>query len=280
MEISRIFRKFAADLGTHIFACFLSAFFALISGIDAGVCRVLGQPRKKQEFMSRKTFSITFLALGVICAVSLVISNILAVKQFDIHIFGLTLPSTAGLLIFPISYIINDCISEVWGYRNARIIIWLAFAANLLAVVMFRLSVALPPSPHWAEMQDSYASVLGLTPRIALASMGAFLLGSFSNALIMSKMKLYHKGRYFWLRAAASTVVGELLDTTFFTVMSFAGVIPNDVIIKIVITETVFKTGYEFVILPITSLVVRYIKRVENTDIYDNNISYNPFSVK
>lgn len=229
--------------------------------------------------MSRKTFSATFLVLGVMCAVCLVISNILAVKQFDIHLFGLTLPSTAGLLIFPISYIINDCISEVWGFKSARLIIWLAFAANLLAVVMFNLSVALPPSPHWASMQDSYASVLSLTPRIAMASMGAFLLGSFSNAFVMSKMKIYHKGRYFWLRAALSTLVGEFIDTVFFTVISFVGVIPNDVIIKIVITETLFKTGYEFVILPITIRVVKIIKRLENSDVYDNDISYNPFSI-
>lgn len=228
----------------------------------------------------KQTYSATFLALGIVCSVCLVISNILAVKQFDIHLFGITCPSTAGLLIFPISYIINDCISEVWGYRNARLIIWLAFVTNLMAVLMFQLSVHLTPSPHWAEMQPAYASVLAQTPRIALASMLAFLLGSFLNAFVMSKMKLRQSGRRFWVRALASTVVGELADTMLFTCLGFLGVIPTKVVFAIVITETLLKTAYEIIILPITSRIVKAIKRRENIDVYDTEISYNPFSFK
>lgn len=228
----------------------------------------------------KRTYSAMFLALGIVTSVCLVVSNILAVKQFDIHLFGMTFPSTAGLIIFPISYIINDCISEVWGYRNARLIIWLAFITNLLAVALFQFSVFLTPSPHWAEMQPAYAMVLAQTPRIALASMLAFLVGAFLNAYVMSRMKLRHKGKHFWLRAVASTLVGELADTFVFTCCAFVGVIPWNVVLGIVATETVLKTSYEIVVLPITSWTVRYIKRHENSDVYDEDLSYNPFSLK
>lgn len=226
----------------------------------------------------KQTYSAMFLALGIVCSVCLVVSNILAVKQFDIHLFGITCPSTAGLLIFPISYIINDCISEVWGYRNARLIIWLSFLTNLMAVLMFQLSVRLTPSPHWAEMQSAYASVLAQTPRIAIASMFAFLSGSFLNAFVMSKMKLRQGGKRFWLRALASTIVGELADTFMFTCLGFLGVIPTKVVFAIIATETLLKTLYELAVLPITARIVNYIKSHENTDIYDSEISYNPFS--
>lgn len=228
----------------------------------------------------KQSYSATFMVLGIVCSVCLVISNMLAVKQFDIHLFGMTFPSTAGLIVFPISYIINDCISEVWGYRSTRFLIWIAFAVNLLAVIMFQISVALTPSPHWVGMQPAYASVLAQTPRIALASMVAFLLGSFLNAYVMSRMKLLQQGRRFWLRAVASTVVGELADTLVFTCLGFVGVIPFDVVMKIVLTETVLKTIFETILLPVTSRVVRYVKMREVTDVYDHKISYNPFSLK
>lgn len=225
----------------------------------------------------KQTYSATFLVMGIVCSVCLVISNILAVKQFDIHLFGLTLPSTAGLIIFPVSYIINDCISEVWGYGRARFIIWIAFAVNLLAVVVFQLSVLLTPSPHWAEMQPAYQSVLAQTPRIAMASMIAFLLGSFLNAFVMSRMKIRQKGRRFWVRAVVSTLVGELADTLFFTCLSFVGVIPIDVVFGIVLTETVLKTAFEVLALPLTARVVEFVKSREQEDVFDDNISYNPF---
>lgn len=227
----------------------------------------------------KQTYSGMFVAMGIVCSVCLVVSNILAVKQFDITVFGHTVPSTAGLIIFPISYIINDCISEVWGYSRTRFLIWIAFATNLLAVVMFQVSVMLPPSPHWTDMQPAYASVLAQTPRIALASMVAFLMGSFLNAFVMSKMKLRQQGRHFWWRAIVSTVVGELADTLCFTCLGFLGVIPTRVVFAIVVTETILKTAFETVALPVTVKVVRYVKQREETDVYDNNISYNPFKL-
>ncbi len=231
--------------------------------------------------MKKKTeFSPALFILGTICCVCLVVSNILAVKQFDISLFGFTFPSTAGLLIFPISYIINDCIAEIWGYKKARLIIWLAFGINFFAIILFQLSVLLPPSPHWADMQVSYASVLAQTPRIAFASLLAFLVGSFLNAYIMSKMKVYYNGRYFAWRAIASTVVGELFDTLIFTTVAFLFVIPFEIVLKIIIVETVLKTLYEIIILPVTKKVVSYIKKTEETDVFDKNISYNILHIK
>lgn len=231
--------------------------------------------------MKKKTyFSPALFILGTICCVCLVISNILAVKQFDFTLFGYTFPSTAGLLIFPISYIINDCIAEIWGYKKARLIIWVAFGINFFAIFLFQLSVLLPPSPHWIEMQDAYSSVLAQTPRIAVASLLAFFTGSFLNAYIMSKMKVRCNGKYFAWRAVASTVVGELFDTFIFTTIGFLFVIPTDVVFKIIVVETVLKTLYEIIILPITTWIVTYIKKKENIDVFDKNISYNILNIK
>lgn len=222
-----------------------------------------------------KQVSLSFMVMGILFTVCLVLSNILAVKQFDI--FGF--PSTAGLIIFPISYVINDCIAEVWGFRKARFIIWIAFAVNFLAILLFQTSVWLEPAPHWT-MQEQYRSVLAQTPRIALASLLAFLCGSFLNAYVMSRMKVMHKGRHFGVRAIASTVVGELADTFVFTTIGFLFVIPTDVVWMIIVTETVLKTLFEVVILPFTSWVVKRVKHIEGTDVYDDGVSYNVLKLK
>lgn len=213
--------------------------------------------------------------MGILFSMCLVLSNILAVKQFEI--FGF--PSTAGLIIFPISYVINDCITEVWGFRKARLIIWIAFAVNFLAILLFQASVALTPAPHWT-MQDSYASVLAQTPRIALASLLAFLVGSFLNSYVMSKMKILHKGKKFGQRAVASTLVGELADTLVFTTIGFLFVIPSSVVFQIIVVETIAKTLFEILVLPITRRVVNYVKLTEETDVYDEDISYSVIKIK
>lgn len=238
---------------------------------------MLGQPRKKQEYMEKQKFSATFVVLAVICSACLVVSNILAVKQFDINLFGIIMPATTAMLIFPISYIINDCIVEVWGYRAARLVIWIAFITNFFVIVLFQMSVALPPSTHWVDMQGAYSAVLAQTPRIAIASLLAFLVGSFLNAYIMSTLKVRHNGKYFGIRAIISTVAGELVDTFIFTMLAFLGVIPFDVVVKIIITETIIKTLYEIVILPITTQMVKRLKRREGIDVYDKDIAYSIF---
>lgn len=219
--------------------------------------------------------TVSFMLMGILFSMCLVLSNILAVKQFEI--FGF--PSTAGLIIFPISYVINDCITEVWGFRKARLIIWIAFAVNFLAILLFQASVALTPAPHWT-MQNSYASVLAQTPRIALASLLAFLVGSFLNSYVMSKMKILHKGKKFGQRAVASTLVGELADTLVFTTIGFLFVIPTSVVFQIIVVETIAKTLFEILVLPITRRVVNYVKLTEETDVYDEGISYSVIKIK
>lgn len=218
--------------------------------------------------------SVSFMLMGILFSMCLVLSNILAVKQFEI----LGFPSTAGLIIFPISYVINDCITEVWGFRKARLIIWIAFAINFLAILLFQVSVDLPPAAHWG-MQNSYASVLAQTPRIALASLLAFLVGSFLNAFVMSKMKILHKGKKFGQRAVASTIVGELADTFVFTTIGFLFVIPLNVVIQIIVVETVAKTLFEILVLPVTRRVVDFVKQTEETDVYDTDISYSVIKI-
>ena len=215
------------------------------------------------------------MVMGILFSVCLVLSNILAVKQFDIWGF----PSTAGLIIFPVSYIINDCIAEVWGFKKARFIIWVAFTVNFFAILLFQVSIALPPADYW-QMQEAYSSVLAQTPRIALASLMAFLCGSFLNAYVMSKMKIMHRGKHFGLRAIASTVVGELADTFIFTTVGFLFVIPLQAVVMIILTETVLKTLFEIVILPLTAKVVRRVKEREGVDVYDDDISYNVLRIK
>ena len=222
-----------------------------------------------------KQLSVSFMVMGILFSVCLVLSNILAVKQFDIWGF----PSTAGLIIFPVSYIINDCIAEVWGFKKARFIIWVAFAVNFFAILLFQVSIALPPADYW-QMQEAYSSVLAQTPRIALASLMAFLCGSFLNAYVMSRMKIMHRGKHFGLRAIASTVVGELADTFIFTTVGFLFVIPLQAVVMIILTETVLKTLFEIVILPLTAKVVRRVKEREGVDVYDDNISYNVLRIK
>ncbi|SHF57132.1 hypothetical protein SAMN05444405_110122 [Bacteroides luti] len=219
--------------------------------------------------------TVSFMLMGILFSMCLVLSNILAVKQFEI--FGF--PSTAGLIIFPISYVINDCITEVWGFRKARLIIWIAFAVNFLAILLFQASVALTPAPHWT-MQSSYASVLAQTPRIALASLLAFLVGSFLNSYVMSKMKILHKGKKFGQRAIASTLVGEMADTFVFTTIGFLFVIPTSIVFQIIVVETIAKTLFEILVLPITRRVVNYVKLTEETDVYDEDISYSVIKIK
>lgn len=222
-----------------------------------------------------KKVSLAYLIMALLFAMCLIVSNLLAVKQFSF--FGF--PATAGLITFPVSYIINDCTVEVWGYKKTRLLIWLGFALNFLAILFFQLSVALPSASFW-KMQDAYASVLVQTPRIAIASLLAFLVGSFLNAYVMSRMKILHHGRKFGLRAIVSTLVGESADTAIFTTVGFLFVIPFDALCKIIVLETLLKTLYEILILPVTAKVVKYIKKAEGTDVFDEGISYNVIKIR
>lgn len=219
--------------------------------------------------------SVPFMLLGILFNVRLIAANLLETKV--IQVFGITV--TAGLIVFPISYIINDCIAEVWGFKKARLIIWSGFVMNFFVVALGQVAVALPAAPFW-EGEESFNFVFGMAPRIVVASLSAFLVGSFLNAYVMSKMKIASKGKNFSARAIWSTVVGETGDSIIFFPIAFAGIIPWNELILMMGVQIVLKSLYEVLVLPVTIRVVKYIKKVDGSDVYDENISYNILKVK
>ena len=219
--------------------------------------------------------SVLFMFAGILFAICLLIANILATKIILIGSWA----APAGVLIFPIAYILNDVIVEVWGYDKARLIIWAGFAVNLLAVLFFSLAIVVPAAPFWTN-QDAFATILGSTPRIILASLMAYLIGSFLNAYVMSKMKVLMKGKEFSVRAILSTLVGETADSLIFITIAFAGNLPSNVLLIMILTQACIKTVYEIIVLPLTIVVVRWVKKIEGVDSYDHHVSYNPFRTK
>lgn len=229
----------------------------------------------KLSLNMKEKVSVPFMLLGIVFNVCLITANLLETKVIDL--LGLTI--TGGLLVFPVSYIINDCISEVWGFKKARLIIWSGFVMNFFAVGMGQLAVWLPAAPFW-EGAESFNFVFGLAPRIVVASLAAFLIGSFLNAYVMSKMKILSKGKHFSLRAVVSTIVGETADSIVFFPIAFAGIVEPMVLLRMMLLQIFLKTIYEIIVLPLTVRVVRLIKRIDGCDTYDRNISYNPFKIK
>jgi uncharacterized integral membrane protein (TIGR00697 family) len=223
----------------------------------------------------KKQVSVAFMVLGMLFTVCLIVSNIVEQKLILIGPYE----ATAGLLLFPITYIVNDLIAEVWGYRKVRLIIWNGFLMNFLAVLVFKLSIWVPGSENFTN-QTAFASVLGNTERMVIASFIAFLFGAFLNAFVMSKMKILQKGRGFSIRAIVSTIVGEGADSLVFFFIAFSGVIPLDDLWKLILTQAAMKTGYEIIALPITNYLVKWVKKREGIDVYDTEISYNPLNVK
>ncbi|MDD2645833.1 MAG: queuosine precursor transporter [Bacteroides sp.] len=223
-----------------------------------------------------KKVSVPFMLLGILFNVCLIAANILETKV--IHVYG-DFSVTAGLLVFPISYIINDCIVEVWGFKKARLIIWTGFAMNFFVVALGLIAVALPAAPYW-EGEEHFNFIFGLAPRIVVASLIAFLAGSFLNAYVMSKMKLSSNGKNFSARAIWSTVVGESADSIIFFPIAFAGIIAWNNLFYLMALQVVLKSLYEVIVLPITIRVVSYIKKIEGTDVYDEDISYNILKIK
>ncbi|MCD8165009.1 MAG: queuosine precursor transporter [Bacteroides sp.] len=219
--------------------------------------------------------SVPFMLLGILFNVCLIAANLLETKV--IQVFGLSV--TAGLMVFPISYIINDCIAEVYGFKKARLIIWTGFTMNFFVVLLGQLAVAPPAASFW-EGEEHFNFVFGLAPRIVVASLLAFLVGSFLNAYVMSKMKLASQGKNFSARAIWSTVVGETADSFIFFPLAFGWIIPWRELMIMMALQIVLKTVYEIIILPVTIRVVSYIKKVEGDDVYDTDISYNILKIK
>lgn len=215
------------------------------------------------------------MLLGIVFCVCLIASNLLETKIIQIGFFTIT----AGFLVFPISYIINDCIVEVWGFRKARLIIWVGFAMNFAMLALFQLVVALPAAPFW-QGEAAFRFVFGLAPRIAAASLMAFLVGSFLNSYVMSRMKIASGGRNFSARAVLSTLAGESADSLIFFPLAFGGLMPVHELAKLMLIQVMAKTAYEIVVLPVTIRVVAALKKSEQTDVYDEDISYNILKIK
>ena len=223
---------------------------------------------------NNNTVSVSFMLLGILFCVCLVAANLLETKV--VQIWKIT--ATAGLVVFPISYIINDCIAEVWGFRKARLIIWMGFAMNFMVVALAQLAVALPAAPFW-DGAAHFNFVFGMAPRIVIASLTAFLVGSFLNAYVMSRMKLASNGRNFSARAIWSTVVGETADSLIFFPVAFGGIIAWRELLVMMCIQILLKSMYEVLILPVTIRVVKAIKRIDGSDVYDEGISYKVWKI-
>ena len=215
-----------------------------------------------------------YLAVAMAFVTCLLVSNIIAVKLIEAPVFGVFVP--AALVVFPLSYIFGDILTEVYGFAKARTVIWLAFACNLLAVVFFALGQAMPPAAPFADVQGAYERVLGYTPRLLAASFLAYLVGEFANSLVLAKMKVATQGRFLWARTIGSTIVGEGLDTGVFNVVAFAGVLPGEALASTVLAAWTLKVVYEAAATPLTYVIVGYLKRVEGIDTYDTSTSFNP----
>ena len=223
----------------------------------------------------KEKVSVPFMLLGILFNVCLIAANLLETKVIQVG----SLTVTAGLLVFPISYIINDCIAEVWGFKKARLIIWSGFAMNFFVVGLGLIAVAIPAAPFW-EGEEHFDFVFGMAPRIVAASLMAFLVGSFLNAYVMSKMKIASQGRNFSARAILSTIVGETADSLIFFPIAFGGIIAWKELLIMMGLQIVLKSMYEVIILPVTIRVVKVIKKVDGSDVYDTNISSNVLKVK
>ena len=223
----------------------------------------------------KEKVSVSFMLRGILYKVCLIAANLL--ETIVIQIGSLTV--TAGLLVFPISYIINDCIAEVWGFKKARLIIWSGFAMNFFVVGLGLIAVAIPAAPFW-EGEEHFDFVFGMAPRIVAASLMAFLVGSFLNAYVMSKMKIASQGRNFSARAILSTLVGETADSLIFFPVAFGGIIAWKELLIMMGLQIVLKSMYEVIILPVTIRVVKVIKKIDGSDVYDTDISNNVQKVK
>ena len=222
----------------------------------------------------KEKVSVPFMLLGILFNVCLITANLLETKVIDF--WGLTI--TGGLLVFPVSYIINDCIAEVWGFKKARLIIWSGFLMNFFVVMMGQLAVWLPSARFW-NGAESFNFVFGLAPRIVVASLSAFLIGSFLNAYVMSVMKVASEGRGFSARAIVSTIAGETADSLIFFPIALGGIVPLGNLLWMMFWQILLKTLYEILVLPLTVRVVRRVKDYEGVDVYDRNISYNILKV-
>ena len=220
----------------------------------------------KQDQISR-----LFMCIGIIFVACLLLSNLIAGKMWAVT-DSITLP--AAVILFPVTYILGDVFTEVYGFKKARFVIWSGFAMSFFAVLIY-LAVIAPPHPGFWEGQSAYETVMGTTPRVAVASFAGYLFGEFSNSMVLSKLKVATKGKKLWVRTILSTVVGEGFDSVIFIMISFWGTMENSVVLKMILFQYLFKVCYEIIFTPVTYAVVRWVKKKEGIDTFDYNIKYN-----
>jgi len=218
--------------------------------------------------MSQKYFAVI---TGLFVAV-LITSNVASTKILDFGFFVFD----GGTLLFPLAYIFGDILTEVYGYKKARKVIWTGFASAILMSLVFVVVGFLPPAQGW-ENQLAYTAILGVVPRIVLASLIAYFAGEFSNSFIMAKMKILSKGKQLWKRTIGSTIIGEFLDTTIFVFIAFFGTMPMEVFVMLILSNYIFKVGVEILFTPLTYKIIGFLKKVEKTDVYDYDTNFSPF---
>lgn len=205
----------------------------------------------------------------------LLISNILGQKIWRLG----ALDMSAGLILFPVSYIFGDILTEVYGYASSRRVIWLGFFCNALMAALGWIAVRLPASPDWPH-QEAFATVIGFVPRLVIASLVAFWAGEFSNSYVLAKMKILTSGRFLWTRTIGSTMVGEAVDTFLVVAITFFGVLPPWSMMRVVISMYFIKVAYEVVATPVTYAAVNWLKRKEGVDVFDRETNFNPFLLR
>lgn len=237
------------------------------------------RPVSAREMGSFRFYDFVMAAFVAI----LLLSNVLGagkVAVVDLPGIG-PWPFGAGILFFPVSYVIGDVLTEVYGYARARRVIWAGFGATVFMAAMAWIVVALPPAPGWTN-QPAYEAVFGQVPRIVFASVCAFWVGEFVNSYVMARMKLWTKGRHLWSRTIGSTIAGEGIDSLIFYPLAFWGAAgwTGDLVVTVLFTQWALKVGWEVILTPVTYLVVGWLKRAEGVDVYDEGTDFSPFRAR
>jgi len=218
-----------------------------------------------------------FDVIVAVFAASLLISNLAATKLIEFKIGSFSIFTDGGGILFPVVYILDDVLTEVYGYKYARRAIWTGFGIMLLAVFCFTVVRYMPIAPGYTD-QSAFEAVLGFFPRIVVASLTAYLIGEFLNSYVLAKLKVKTKGKKMWLRLVSSTVIGELFDSIVFCTIAFGGILSGGDLLNYVLVGWTFKSCYEIVVLPITYRIINSLKRAEAVDAYDKKTNFTPFS--
>jgi queuosine precursor transporter len=242
-----------------------------IERIDAA--SMLSAHRFKYYDFAMAAFVTILICSNLIGAAKLVQLFEFNIGSWNVGLFG------AGILFFPLSYVLGDVLTEVYGYARARRVVWAGFAAVSFMAFMAWAVVQMPPAPGW-EGQAAYEQVFGLTPRIVIASIFAFWAGELSNAFVMARMKVWSAGKHLWQRTIGSTIVGQGVDSILFYPIAFLGVWTTSQVLTVLVTNYLLKVLWEAILTPVTYKVVAFLKRAEGVDVYDKETNFTPFSVR